>query len=100
MPATDRRKAVGRIKFFRGRADTIFYGCSATPTTNGNKHKTARKTWIHHPFIRKVNYNVDSTITIFTRIIFPLRKKTKQNQNKTRNTSSFFVCIFSTLFSQ
>jgi hypothetical protein len=37
MPATDQRKGVGHIKFFKGATDAI------TPKTNGNKHKRLRK---------------------------------------------------------
>ena len=91
---------MGHIKFFRGTTDTIYYQLLSIPKTNGNKHKTLRKTLIHRPFILNVDYNLCLTTIIFTGIIFS-SSKTKQNkkQSKTKNERHFKLFVVVVVFS-
>lgn len=99
MSATDQRKAMGHIKFFIGTTDTFYYQLLSIPKTHGNKHKTLRKTLIHHPFILNVDYSLRLATIIFTGIMFS-SSKTKQNKTKnkakqkTRDSSRFLFLLF------
>lgn len=89
MPATDRRKAVGHIKFFRGTTGTIYYQLLSTPKTNGNEHERLGETLIHGLFVLSVDYNLCIVTIVFTGMIFSLQRKLATLLN------FFFFSLFS-----